>query len=140
MTVFSSILRNPTTVCEQGDEVPTPNLTVATWTARIVGSLILLLILAFAIGEGVPNPLHGLVRRNPLTFALVTMMVGLVLAWKWEGIGGLLILGGLAFVVIVNHGVPACCWPWDSSAGTGPGQCHDLFFDHSPKRYANALA
>jgi hypothetical protein len=26
--------------------------------------------------------------------------------WKWEGIGSLLILGGLALFAIVNHGVP----------------------------------
>jgi len=31
------------------------------------------------------------------------MMVGLVVAWKWEGIGGVLILGGFAFLSIVNH-------------------------------------
>ena len=32
-------------------------------------------------------------------------MFVLVVAWKWEGLGGLLILGGSAFFVIVNGGV-----------------------------------
>ena len=33
------------------------------------------------------------------------MVVGLIVAWKWERIGGLLILGGLAIFAVVNHGV-----------------------------------
>ena len=37
------------------------------------------------------------IQVNLLFAAMLTMMVGLVIAWKWEGIGGLLIPGGLAF-------------------------------------------
>ena len=77
-------------------------LTVAVlrWTARVVGVALLGLIVAFAIGEGVPNPLRGSLRENLLTAGLLTMV-----AWKWEGIGSLLILGGFALFAIVNHGV-----------------------------------
>ena len=32
------------------------------------------------------------------------MIVGLAVAWKWIG-GGLLILVGLAFFAVVNHGI-----------------------------------
>ena len=46
-------------------------------------------------------------NENLLTAALLTMLVGLVVAWRWECVGGLLILGGLAFFAIVNHGVQA---------------------------------
>ena len=42
-------------------------------------------------------------RRESTSAAILTMMVGLVVAWKWEGIGGVLILGGFAFLSIVNH-------------------------------------
>ena len=34
------------------------------------------------------------------------MIAGQIAAWKWEGIGGLLILGGFGLFAIVNHGVP----------------------------------
>jgi hypothetical protein len=81
-------------------------LTVLRWTARILGTAILILIATFAIGEGVPNPLATTIREDLLSVALLTMLVGLVAAWRWEGIGGLLILGGLAFFAVVNHGVP----------------------------------
>ena len=69
-------------------------VTVLRWTARILGVALLLLVAAFAIGEGVPNPLAMSVRESLLTLGLLTMLVGQVLAWKSEGIGGLLIVGG----------------------------------------------
>jgi hypothetical protein len=36
---------------------------------------------------------------------MLTIMVGLAVARKWECLGGMLILSGLAFFAIVNHGV-----------------------------------
>jgi hypothetical protein len=69
-------------------------LMVATlrWAARIIGTALLVLIAALAIGEGgVPG------------VALWLMLIGQVVAWKWEGIGGLLILGGFALFAIMNH-------------------------------------
>ena len=33
------------------------------------------------------------------------LFVGFVVAFKWQGIGGLLILGGLAFFAVVNDGI-----------------------------------
>ncbi|MGA2258600.1 MAG: hypothetical protein ABSG53_28375 [Thermoguttaceae bacterium] len=80
-----------------------PILTVARWTARIIGTLLLLLIAVFAIGEGMPNPLSLSIRELLLFAALATMIVGLVFAFRWEGIGGLLILGGFACFSMVNH-------------------------------------
>ena len=67
-------------------------LTVAHWTACVVGTAILVLVAIFAIGEGLPNPFALHPRELLLFAALATMIVGLVVGWKWEGIGGLLIL------------------------------------------------
>ena len=75
------------------------------WTARIVGTAILALVVAIAIGEGLPNPVGQSLDVNLLSVAMLTMMVGLIVAWKWEGVGGLLILSGWAFFAVVNHGV-----------------------------------
>jgi hypothetical protein len=80
--------------------------TILRWTARVLGSLLLVLIAAFAIGEGVPNPLHGSIAENLLTAAFLTMILGQIVAWKWEGIGGLLIVASFTFFAIVNHGIP----------------------------------
>ena len=86
-------------------KVELPISTVARWITRILGTAILLLIAAFAIGEGVPNPLAQPLRVNLLFAAMLLMIAGQILAWKWERLGGLLILGGLAFFAIVNHGI-----------------------------------
>ena len=76
------------------------------WTARTIGIVLLGIIVAFAIGEGVPNPLRGSVPEGLCHVGLLTMIAGQFLAWRWEGIGSFLILGGLAVFAIVNHGVP----------------------------------
>ena len=73
------------------------------WTARAIGIALLILIVALAIGEGVPNPLAMSLQENLIGLALLTMTVGLLAGWKWEGIGGLLIVGGFAVFAVVNH-------------------------------------
>ena len=80
-------------------------LTAARWTARVVGTAILALIVTIGIGEGLPNPLVLSIRELLLFAAMLMMVVGLIAAWKWERIGGLLIVGGLAFFAVVNHGI-----------------------------------
>jgi hypothetical protein len=82
-------------------------LTVVRWTARVLGTLILLLIAMFAIGQGVhPARMFQPLGVAILTVALLTMIVGQLVAWKWEGVGGGLIVGSFALFSIVNHGVP----------------------------------
>jgi hypothetical protein len=81
-------------------------VTVVRWTARTIGIALLGLIAAFAIGEGVPNPLRGSLPEHLLTIGFHAMIIGQTVAWKWEAIGSLLILGGFALFAIVNHGVP----------------------------------
>lgn len=78
-------------------------VTVLCWTARIIGVALLILITAIAIGEGGPNPFTALLRENLLGLAFLTMTLGLLVGWKWEGIGGLLIVGGFALFAIVNR-------------------------------------
>ena len=68
--------------------------TILRWTARILGTLFVSLILVFAVGEGVPHPSMLTARDKLMFLALGVMLTGLVLAWKWAGIGGLLALVG----------------------------------------------
>ena len=68
------------------------------WTARISGILIFLFFLAFALGEGLP----GLSRLTPAerlqALGVATLFLGLPLAWKWQGAGGLLTLTAFGFL------------------------------------------
>jgi hypothetical protein len=67
--------------------------------------LVLLRVAAFAVGEGVPNPLAQPLAVNLLLATMLAMVVGLIVAWKWESIGGILILGGFGLFAVVNHGI-----------------------------------
>jgi hypothetical protein len=80
-------------------------ITVVRWIARVVGIALLGLIVVIAIGEGVPNPLRMSFQENLLGIGILAMLIGQIVAWRWEGIGSLLILGGFALFVTVNHGV-----------------------------------
>ncbi len=75
------------------------------WTGRITCLATLGLLLLFVVGEGF-NPGH-LAPRDlllamffPLGFAL-----GLVLAWRWEGAGGIIALGSLGGFYAVHFGL-----------------------------------
>ena len=37
--------------------------------------------------------------------AVLVIVLGFVVAWKWEALGSLLIVGGTAFLTIVNYGI-----------------------------------
>ncbi len=80
------------------------------WTARIIGTSILLIILAIAIGEGIHDgPLNF--AELPLSdkFGFLTMFgmcLGLVVGWKWEGIGSALILSNFVLFWISQQMTP----------------------------------
>ena len=71
---------------------------VVRWAGRILSVLLLGLVVVLAIGEAKPEHLREMVLGN----ALFTILLGLVIAWKWEGLGSLLILGGFTVFAIVN--------------------------------------
>jgi len=72
------------------------------WLARIIGSLLVLLLITFAIGEGFPNPFTLTLIEFLLFVAVIIMMVGQIVAWNHEGFGGLLQIIGFLFFVVVE--------------------------------------
>jgi hypothetical protein len=66
------------------------------WSARLTGLLLVGLVLVFVVGEGVPNP----VRQPPSVqiefLGMALMLVGFLLGWRWEGLGGILAICGFA--------------------------------------------
>jgi hypothetical protein len=72
------------------------------WTARIAGTLLFLLFLAFFFGEGPPD-FSRLTSTERLQFlGMAALFLGLVIAWKWEGLGGLITVGGFTFLVAIS--------------------------------------
>jgi len=79
----------------------TKTISIIRWIARVTGAALLLIIAAFAIGEGFPNP-AALPLNEFLMFVVLTFMeIGVVIAFKWELPGGLMIITGyLVFAFI----------------------------------------
>jgi hypothetical protein len=81
----------------------TQSIRIIRWTARIISILIISLFLLFFIGESVTE--H---HPNAEPIAIINIVVGvlmiggLVVAWKWEFLGGLISVIGFIGVGIVN--------------------------------------
>ena len=109
---------------------------VGRWVGRIAGTLVALFYLSFVVGEG-PPPLFRLgLQQDLVFFATATLFVGLILAWKWELLGGLIPLAGFVLLFLVGYarllmnrpyvlpaaiaGLNVLCW-WRLKAGPPAG-------------------
>ena len=91
---------------------------VGRWIALISGTLMVLLFLAFFFGEGPPK-LSELTAVEKLQFAAMgALFLGLALAWKWEGPGGLLTLAGFAAMAAISRS-HLRGWAFDTPAVIG---------------------
>jgi len=74
------------------------------WIARVVGSLIFAFVILFILGytfTGHAPDFAGMNPKEQIMFTgLFLEMIGILLAWKWEGIGaGLIIVGYAVFQI-----------------------------------------
>ena len=84
---------------------PAKMVTFARWLARILGTLIVVVSLSFFIAyviqgnSKLPNPDfgHGLV-----TILFIIGLIGFLIAWRWEGFGGILSAISIVLMTIVN--------------------------------------
>ena len=80
---------------------------VIRWIARITGALILSFILFFLIAEIINNE-PGSIPDRPVTdsiafaFFPIGTLVGLCVAFKWEGPGGLILLTSLVGLLFIR--------------------------------------
>lgn len=73
----------------------------AGWVARIGGLLLALLFFAFVAGEGLPR--HWNAEMLTQFLALFGMAAGLLIAWKWEGLGGAITLAAFVLLFVANR-------------------------------------
>jgi hypothetical protein len=64
------------------------------WAARTIGALIVVLFFIMLFAEGLPSDLTS--AEQVMFATLAVMILGVVLAWKWEWLGGLLTFIGFA--------------------------------------------
>jgi hypothetical protein len=72
------------------------------WAARLLGLVAVGLFVLFAV-EGGPTALASLSWSSPqgmpLLLALLVALAGVLIAWRWELIGGVMALGGAVAIV-----------------------------------------
>ena len=72
------------------------------WLARILALLMAGFVLVMAIGEGF-NPAKLNQRELLMSVAFFVMWAGLWLGWRWEGLGGLLVVVGMAAFYALDY-------------------------------------
>jgi hypothetical protein len=60
------------------------------------------------IGEGM-NVLAMLPTEQMIACSILVAMLGMIVLWKWEGIGGLLVIFGMACFYLLGHLLFASC-------------------------------
>ena len=68
--------------------------TIFRWIARVIGIVLVGLVILIAIGEGVPNLFTQPFVIQIGFLALTLVLLGFLLAWRWEFMGGILSLAG----------------------------------------------
>jgi hypothetical protein len=72
------------------------------WTARVLSALLIGIVLLIFIGEGGPNPFKlSATEAVQMTLFLATC-AGLVTAWRWPLVGGLISLVGISLFFAVE--------------------------------------
>ncbi|MDH3575429.1 MAG: hypothetical protein OET57_15240 [Desulfobacteraceae bacterium] len=82
------------------------------WIPRVVGTLLFVMLIVFAIGEGVPNPIEQSLVVQIEMLAMFIMWFGLLIAWKSELIGGMLVLLGYTCFCGVEWQTPSIKFPF----------------------------
>lgn len=77
--------------------------TILRWSARITGLLLVGMVLLFVIGEGgLPDALHEPVTTQVELLGMAFMLVGFLVGWRWEGVGGALAIAGFAAFLVAE--------------------------------------
>ena len=73
--------------------------TMFRWIARVFGTLLVGLTVLIAVGEGMPNPFTQPFVVQIGFVALALLLIGIIVAWRWELPGGIVsLIGGILFI------------------------------------------
>jgi hypothetical protein len=100
-----------------------PVLLVLRWVARLSALALAGMVLLFAIGEGF-NPFKLKPTELALAVPFWVCWLGFCLGWRWEGLGGLLVVAGVAGFYLVHFAMTGFGhFPrgWAFPAFAGPG-------------------
>lgn len=73
------------------------------WAALMAG-LIVFIFIGDAISDGIDPIFHLTLRESLMMVAFLVTWLGLVLGWKWERLGGSLVVCGMAAFYLLDFG------------------------------------
>ena len=81
---------------------------IVRWVARIVGTLTALLVLVFLLAYALGDEGEGGTAGLQAAVFLSIFILSVALAWKWERVGGvLLLINSVVFLIVETRGI----WP-----------------------------
>ena len=70
--------------------------------AAVMAAFILFMFIGDAVMDGIDPLFHLVFRESLMMAAFVIVFIGLILAWKWERLGGWMIVGGMTAFYILD--------------------------------------
>jgi hypothetical protein len=85
------------------------------WAARMIALALLAIVVAFYIGIGPHNFFKGPPTEMMRHTAFLLAVLGLAAGWLWDGVGALLVLGGMivfySLEFSATHSLPGGAFP-----------------------------
>jgi hypothetical protein len=72
------------------------------WAARLLATAVVALAVLFLVGMGGFNPMQMNLQEAVLMVLFWTAILGLLVGWRWEGVGGALTVGSLFLFYLVE--------------------------------------
>ncbi len=82
----------------------TMTLNILRWAARILGLLLAGLVLLITTGEGI-DPSELTLTTGLMSVAFFAAIAGMLVLWRWELIGGMMVLVGMMVFYVINFAV-----------------------------------
>jgi len=79
-------------------------MTTVRWMARVLGLLLVGVFVIFLIGNGF-NPVHLKGAEIAQSVVLLVALGGMLVLWRWELLGGAMVLAGMAAFYLINFAV-----------------------------------
>lgn len=78
-------------------------ISIIRWLARFMGVFLFLFFAWFAIEFGIDDPSNMNPQLAKLFYTHMIMMFALVIAWRFELLGGLILVIGYSYFSLINH-------------------------------------
>lgn len=80
------------------------------WAGKVLAILLMLVVAAFAVYEGIPNPFLVTAHENVTNGLFALMFLGLYLGLHFERVGGVLVLVSFAGFTAANYPITGGLW------------------------------